>query len=771
MIEQKADDKLPPAESESQQRQHRRTTSAAASFNSLPHTHSHSNSSTDELTAAVTHKFAAPRPAHNRRHGASNSASYEIDQNAAPLNGPVIRGRDWESIYNPHAKKVQSTPPDLRKLLRRTGISQDVQEQQPKSASAIRYSRSLSESPSAHHHNYTAAVPAASLSEIMPVYMLSPTYPFQKLSQSSPTSVGPQSGETIPAEPAAPTGPPSPDHNDLPKYGSAFDYAMKPFLGAFIDDSHEKEVRLPPPVHQEARVGPASPIFLPLQDDASTSYDSDEEEDDIPEYGIPSHLFEKDAFRTRMRHIQLRTYLMQCTILHNTVGQIQRKPWRSGKEHSPRWYYEKMCSLAGKARPLAEALESRDLQARCAYWQGRGCGGTRDYQAAEAHFKRALLLDEPNDTSPKGRPRLRGLLPTEKADVRFLLDSCTARHRSWEKRMKVAMQWAQNQSDATGLPIEACLDDNVATSPAWVPDRDRIVQLARSAFDGTGKTVQGSVDWQRGQTLEDELQARWKHEDEDVQAMKKRTLSKKELQYIKHGDAKVREQRARQLSIDEAAKDTPTLRKQPSASSGRSSRAASGNLSLRRPQTLANELAGLEWPNTPPGQTPTLSQYSNPSEVPSPAFSDQPLAIHLVPSHDQDQSSTDPTSSTPFLRASIPTDLQQCRNIHLDPIITDISPLPVPTSETISAKHSSGPCHEPSDLLPPGPSLPLRGRSVSTGAFQSTELMASPISVNPYRSLPVSPNGRVSLARRLRRAGGGSEDVDDVSAGGAKKWE
>ncbi|KAF1919525.1 hypothetical protein BDU57DRAFT_426858, partial [Ampelomyces quisqualis] len=271
------------------------------------------------------------------------------------------------------------------------------------------------------------------------------------------------------------------------------------------------------------------------------------------DWGIPEQLLEDDGFRTRIRQMQLQTYLMHCTVLQNTVRELQHKPWIGDAAHSTIWYYEKMRSLAYRARQIAEMLESRDLKARCEYWAGRACGGMQDYQTAESHFKAALLHDVENGVKKNGDVQLRGLRPSEKADVRFLRDSCKARHRNYERQREHFARLGERHSWETGLPIEACLGENMVPSSPWVPDRDRVVQLARHKYDGKKEPDEEAwllTDNKLGQTLEEQAQAQWKAQDETVQAMHRRTLSREEWWYIKR-DVKAAQHHKSQQSPDQ----------------------------------------------------------------------------------------------------------------------------------------------------------------------------------------------------------------------------
>ncbi|KAH7068939.1 hypothetical protein BKA63DRAFT_393597, partial [Paraphoma chrysanthemicola] len=287
-----------------------------------------------------------------------------------------------------------------------------------------------------------------------------------------------------------------------------------------------------------------SPLSSPLRDDqiSSTGSVKDTAEGDIPEYCFPAHLKVKGSFRLRILHIQLRTLLMRCTVLQATVRDLERRQYAQNIQRPPYWYYSRMRTFAQKARRIAEALESRDLRARCEYWIGRACGGTRDYQAAAEHFALAIKFDVENDRHPSGKIRLRGLRPSEKEDVHFLRESAMDRHKNWEQKTSYARNVAMDESNRTGKPLEDCIDWSPAQSPLWVPDRDRIMRLARQEFDIRKRSTERARDMEQleraalGQELGGKVTAQSDAEGIDKKEIIRRVLSKEEWHYIRYGD-------------------------------------------------------------------------------------------------------------------------------------------------------------------------------------------------------------------------------------------
>jgi hypothetical protein len=109
--------------------------------------------------------------------------------------------------------------------------------------------------------------------------------------------------------------------------------------------------------------------------------------------------------------------------------------------------------------------------------------------------------------------------------------------------------------------------------------------------------------------------------------MNRRTLSKREWEYIKYGDVAAIALRERQLSADKIS----ILRKPTQEQSTIASRRGFGRLfissSPRQTRRLENALEGFEWESAsstasspPPVQTPTASQRSTPTLGPTPTL-------------------------------------------------------------------------------------------------------------------------------------------------------
>jgi hypothetical protein len=597
MTDQDQDTKLPLPDMSTEGSSYRQTASAFRSLESTHDVENPNSSSTNPETAGSR----VPAPAYlapNQQPHQLRSESTESLVRPTPGSSKMSkqwRGSDWVSWKSDQTDKLDDDARSkfLGWALRKVG---DV------------HGRDMP--------THKPAVPLR-LSGVQPFLVYSPQPPLQPAGHDSPVSLGPQSSRSSHSGRAASPQPPSPDQGDLPKYLSAFEYAIRPYLEKNVGNEHL--VRLPLPPQREVGSDTTLPLLPPLRDD-EISYNGSEEEEmeyNVPEDGIPAHLKEKDNFMTRMRHVQLRILLMRCMVLQSTVRDLERRPRAQESLRPPYWYYSKMRHLAHKARNLAEALESRDLQARCEYWAGRACGGTRDYYTAAEHFEMAIKLDVQNEKHPGGGVRLRGLKPNEKEDVRFLWDSVSSRHDSFEKKTANARKVAQYESDRTGKLVEDCIDWDGLESPSWAPDRDRVVYLARREFGirrklGSKAEFLDSMERERiGEQMERRVKKQWDEEGLDEGEITRRVLDDKEWRYIRHGDEKIAKLRARQVS--------DALRPDPRPSPGRPASitsSSSPSSSHRRSEpaspiahfTLEQELEQTEWSSRSP--TPPLSDRS-----------------------------------------------------------------------------------------------------------------------------------------------------------------
>lgn len=448
----------------------------------------------------------------------------------------IIRDRDWDSEENVNPDKIDGTVYERANLFEPGHKAKNIKARQKPGLVTLEYSKI---------HQKTT----------------SPHYPESKLDLAL---LGPQPARPPHTRKDESLQPLSPTHDDLAEDMSAPGYAMDRYLEE--KDEFEDNLQVPAPAQQDMSDHIPSALVPPARDDEisytnSAHYAGTEE---IYEDGIPEELRRMDPFQTRIRHIRLRTYLMRCSVLQSTIREIERKPWAQSSTKPPYWYYSKMRTLAQRARQLAEALMSNDLRARCEYWFGRGCGGTGDFEAASHHFEQAIKLDVANDYYPSGRLRLRGLRPVEKADVHFLFGSVKDSHTAWKAQTENARQHAQSESERTYQPIEECVDWSGLNSLDWVPDRDRVHQLAAQEHgvrSNQGADVPNPGDPERDRNVresEETLQTRYAADGLDTTELTRRTFSAREWKYIKHGDVRAAERRRRQESDARRESRQPT---------------------------------------------------------------------------------------------------------------------------------------------------------------------------------------------------------------------
>lgn len=604
-------------ENSSKRQTHRRAVSAAATLVS----HNTQTRIADDLLPEEAVTGNAPANANGGatvaplRHqypsqvSSPSALSYPKSASFAPIRQP--RGKDWESWKQDESIRL---PEDVKvPWLPMVGKPFARSHERESRIDSLKYK----------------STPSLSISKVLQTFAYSPKGDFRNSQTASPVTLSPQYSATTESSKTTSPRSLSAKHDDLPKHISAFEYAINPFLRNNID--HELRLGLPSPTVQDGMSDLDPPLLPPPRDDEISYVGTSEgetEDENFAEDGIPSHLKEKDAFRTRMRLIQLRTLLARCLALQSTVHELERKPWAQKCTRPPYYYYSKMRNFAHRARRLAEALESRDLQARCEYWAGRACGGTRDWQAAAQHFSHAIKRDVQHDTYPSGRLRIRGLRPDEKEDVHFLLDSVTRRYESWLKKTADARWAARYEAEHTGRPIEACVNWDSLDSPTWLPDRDRIVQIAKMKL-GKEANILASNERETIR-IEKEKEVKWKYEDE----LNRRSLSEKEWRYIRYGDERTRKH-----------KD----------SSIRSSRP-------RNPKK----------PNKHQGKdTASLSSSSGPSDTTAIQISPDP-SLNLQEELEQAGWSSRTPSPPSFSRTpSPPTNLNQRRNRNLPPISTE----------------------------------------------------------------------------------------------------
>ncbi|RMZ72538.1 pyruvate formate lyase activating enzyme [Pyrenophora seminiperda CCB06] len=320
-----------------------------------------------------------------------------------------------------------------------------------------------------------------------------------------------------------------------------------------------------PPVESEDEIYECvSPLLSPSQDeeDPSPSEAADIAGEVLVE-GVPAYLKPEDAFRTRMRLVQFRNYLIRCQLLYITVTSLERKPWTSYSDAQLDQYYRNIRYLSIKARNIAEAIGSDDLRARSEYWAGRGCGGLQDWQAATTHFTAAMKFDVPHYKDDNGRIRERGLLQDEKDDVEFLLRSVKHRDHEWERKKEDARKAYYGIGVTHEYPEQIQWDK--MKGQRWTPDQDRMIEIAKQQFAGRRRSRDVS-DYTKEEV--ETIQQRMALDDET--GMTRRTLNEKEWRYIIRGDERRYRDRTSPHHSQQSESSAETATNSPTASTASS---------------------------------------------------------------------------------------------------------------------------------------------------------------------------------------------------------
>lgn len=191
--------------------------------------------------------------------------------------------------------------------------------------------------------------------------------------------------------------------------------------------------------------------------------------------------FNKNRMYKRRIGLSLFHLLMsRCQALQCIVNASECKPQTQKSTLDIHINYSKILSFAQEARKIAEELESVALEARSAYWAGRGCGGLRDWQTATIHFTNAVRLDASYSNLEHTRAHYGGLLRHEKEDVEFLLQNAKQRYNEWTHKTK------KPQKKQDGQDVEtANLRD--MRDPSWTPNRDFRNWAAKQQLDKNRK--------------------------------------------------------------------------------------------------------------------------------------------------------------------------------------------------------------------------------------------------------------------------------------------
>ncbi|KAI0571883.1 hypothetical protein Alg215_10119 [Pyrenophora tritici-repentis] len=394
-----------------------------------------------------------------------------------------------------------------------------------------------------------------------------------------------------------------------------------------VDPSEWMESISPVEIQDETEEDERYAFVSPLLDPSQCEEDSaSNDESDIVEKGpanaVPPHLSPDDAFWTRMRLVQIRNLLVRCQILYTTVRCMERRPSKPPTDAQLDRYYKKIRYLGTRARKVAEAIGGDDLRARAEYWAGRGCGGLQDWQAAITHFTAAIKFDVPNFTDEKEELRQRGLLQEEKNDVEFLLQSVKQRERDLEQRKENAIREKYGDIHPNLHPPD--INWALLKGPRWTPDRDRLVELAKTQYGSTRQSMSRftiTENGEEGYTKEEISFIYERMAMEDTSEFSRKLLSVEEWRYIVRGDEPGDGQDGspqQQAQHSEPAAETnarlpditlttPTERS--SSESSRQTSMESNDAHLKKPQSVSNP----PLPSPPPLRLSKLENTSSPT--------------------------------------------------------------------------------------------------------------------------------------------------------------
>lgn len=420
------------------------------------------------LAATTVAELVSDAHSKSRLSSTPRAVQDPIERSFSPGNaseyGAIRRGKDWESEFRPNSEKVNSpllngSPSNVfeqRKIFEESSLPAKLALIHRRHKSEL---LSMQEKLSQNGAQSQNRPPVLQLSKIQTIQTI--------VVPLSPISLGPCSSTDSHLDPPHSPQPASPEHPLLTKYTTAFEYALEPYLKDRI--SFQPMVTFPPSLSSTTSTPISSP-YLPPRRASEISFSSTSSTSELAIRGLPAHLAHLDTWPKRLALIRVRTLLMHCSVLQTNIHWMLRID-----EHIPRgrpihWHYSKMRYLAYKARASAQAFDSRDWQARCEYWLGRACGGTRDWQAARECFGRAKHLDVPDEVDEDGRiVRRRGLKRAEREDVERLFDIAERNEEVWKREVEKVRREAEYWSGDERVLVDWTKMERIG-SKEW--DRD-----------------------------------------------------------------------------------------------------------------------------------------------------------------------------------------------------------------------------------------------------------------------------------------------------------
>jgi hypothetical protein len=261
-----------------------------------------------------------------------------------------------------------------------------------------------------------------------------------------------------------------------------------------------------------------------------TSSSSFDETSDTGRAQVATAQANKNSLGTRIRISNVEVNLMRCAIIDGAASELERKTYRRANTPASQ-EYAKMHNIVQDALRIAQILRSDGLKARCHYWKGRTCGRQRFWLDAKRAFEKAEELDQ----AAKENDHEKGLLPSEKADIKFLKRSVQKRAERADKDRKereeliARIEWRTEQA---GIEDPKVVD--AKKSPMWRPETESAIRQWMERF---GRTFESSPDLGSDGASIRSIDRSSQDEDETLERdWVKRPLSEAELRYVEHGD-------------------------------------------------------------------------------------------------------------------------------------------------------------------------------------------------------------------------------------------
>jgi hypothetical protein len=238
----------------------------------------------------------------------------------------------------------------------------------------------------------------------------------------------------------------------------------------------------------------------------------------------------KKNLGTRIGLLKVKVILMRCAIIDHAASELECNTYGKANTRASQEYV-KMHNLAKGALSIAQNLRNEGPKARCYYWMGRAYGRQRLWNDAKRAFERAEELDQVAEGNERGK----GLLRSERTDIKFLERSVQKRAERADKDRKEREKWTAEiewKTEQAGAKDEKVV--HARKSPMWRPETESAIRQWMDRFD---RTFECSPDLGSDSGSIMSVDRSWQEEDETLERdWAKRPLSEAELRYVEHGD-------------------------------------------------------------------------------------------------------------------------------------------------------------------------------------------------------------------------------------------